>query len=115
MPTSPQTRSLLRESESVSFQEQLKLAIERAQQLLLNHQFPDGYWWYTLEANETIGAEYLFLREFLGIPDPNLSQALSRRMLSEQRDDGSWAIYFNGPGDLSTTVECYWALKMSGY
>jgi len=90
-------------------------SIHHAQRLLLNHQFPEGYWWYTLEANETIGAEYLFLREFLGIPDTRFSQALCRRMLSQQRQDGSWAIYYNGPGDLSTTLECYWALKLSGY
>ncbi|KAB2842456.1 squalene--hopene cyclase [bacterium] len=95
--------------------ESLDSSIQRAQQLLLRHQFPEGFWWYTLEANETIGAEYLFLREFLGIPDPKLSRALCQRMLSQQRADGSWAIYYNGPGDLSTTVECYWALKMSGY
>ena len=90
-------------------------AIDRAQSLLLSHQFSSGYWWYTLEANETIGAEYLFLREFLGIADPQISQALCRRMLTQQRRDGSWALYYDGPGDLSTTVECYWALKMSGY
>ncbi|MFO1462163.1 MAG: squalene--hopene cyclase [bacterium] len=94
--------------------QQIQGAIHRAQRLLLNHQFPEGFWWYTLEANETIGAEYLFLRQFLGIPDANISRALCRRMLSQQREDGSWAIYFQGPGDLSTTVECYWALKLAG-
>jgi squalene-hopene cyclase len=94
---------------------ELITVIEKAQNLLLTHQFPEGYWWYTLEANETIGAEYIFLREFLGIPDPELSRGLCQRILSQQRADGSWAIYYGGPGDLSTTVECYWALKLSGF
>jgi len=95
-------------------QPQVDSAIRRSQELLLAQQFPEGYWWYTLEANETIGAEYIFLREFLGIPDPALNRALGQRILSEQREDGSWGIYFDAPGDLSTTVECYWALKMVG-
>ncbi len=96
-------------------EKQVSRSIERSQELLLTHQFPEGYWWYTLEANETIGAEYIFLREFLGIANPRLNRALSERMLSQQRSDGSWAIYYGGPGDLSTTLECYWALKLSGY
>ncbi|HCU25557.1 MAG TPA: squalene--hopene cyclase [Deltaproteobacteria bacterium] len=101
--------------DAASFSEALDSAIRQAQDMLLRHQFPEGYWWYTLEANETIGAEYIFLREFLAIPDPKINHALCRRMLSQQRADGSWAIYFNGPGDLSATVECYWALKLSGF
>lgn len=94
---------------------QLDASVERAQSLLLNHQFPEGYWWYTLEANETIGAECIFLHEFLGLSDPRFNRALCERMLTQQREDGSWAIYYGGPGDLSATVECYWALKLSGF
>lgn len=94
---------------------QLDSAISQAQDLLLTHQFAEGYWWYTLEANETIGAEYLFLREFLGIRDPEINRALCERMLTQQREDGSWALYFDGPGDLSSTLECYWALKLCGF
>ena len=33
---------------------------------------------------------------------------------SKQRPDGSWATYFGGPGDLSTTVEAYVALRLAG-
>src|SRR5262249_46997591 len=31
-----------------------------------------------------------------------------------QRDDGSWALYAGAPGDLSTTIECYFALRLTG-
>jgi len=31
-----------------------------------------------------------------------------------QRLDGSWALYAGAPGDLSTTIECYFALKLAG-
>lgn len=90
-------------------------AIEKAQDLLLTHQFSEGYWWYTLEANETIGAEYIFLTEFLGASNPRTNKGLCRRILSQQRVNGSWALFHGGPGDLSTTLECYWALKLCGF
>ena len=35
-------------------------------------------------------------------------------MLSKQREDGSWGQYFEAPGDVSTSVECYFALKLAG-
>ena len=31
-----------------------------------------------------------------------------------QREDGSWALYRGAPGDLSTTIECYFALLLAG-
>ena len=33
---------------------------------------------------------------------------------SQQRADGTWANFFEGPGDLSTTIEAYWALRLAG-
>lgn len=85
----------------------------KAVSLLLSHQKDGGYWWYTLEANETIGAGYLMLSHFTGTVDPEIQAGLVRRMLSLQREDGSWAIH-GDPGDLSTTIECYLALKLAG-
>ncbi|MFQ5880664.1 MAG: squalene--hopene cyclase, partial [Dehalococcoidia bacterium] len=32
----------------------------------------------------------------------------------QQRPDGTWAIYYDGPGDLHATVEAYFALKLAG-
>jgi squalene-hopene/tetraprenyl-beta-curcumene cyclase len=95
--------------------EVLEKSIQEAQNHILTNQFPEGYWWYTLEANESICAEYIFLSEFLGVTDPALNQALCRRMLTQQREDGSWALYYGATGDISVTLECYWALKLCGY
>jgi squalene-hopene/tetraprenyl-beta-curcumene cyclase len=94
---------------------QLDASISRSQRLLLTHQFLEGYWWYTLEANESIGAEYILLMEFLGIPDPKTQRALCERILQKQRNDGSWALYHGGPGELGASIECYWVLKLCGY
>jgi squalene-hopene/tetraprenyl-beta-curcumene cyclase len=89
-------------------------SLERAVALLLSQQTEDGYWWYTLEANETIGAGVIQLQHFIGDVDRDVEEALARRILSQQREDGSWAVFKNGPGDLSTTIECYFSLRLSG-
>ncbi|MBI4127053.1 MAG: terpene cyclase/mutase family protein [Deltaproteobacteria bacterium] len=81
---------------------------------LLGLQRTDGYWWFTLEANETIGAEFIFLMNFLGNADPLVLQGIARRIRDVQRADGTWALYYDGPADLSSTVECYFALKLAG-
>lgn len=88
--------------------------LQRAVSLLLNQQTEEGYWWYTLEANETIGAGFIQLMHFIGAVDPDIQEGLARRMLSLQKPDGSWAIFHGGPSDLSTTVECYFALRLAG-
>ncbi len=33
---------------------------------------------------------------------------------SQQRADGTWTNFYGGPGDLSTTIEAYWALRLAG-
>ena len=59
-------------------------------------------------------AEDLLLREFLGVADDAQTAAAARWIRSKQRDDGTWANFFGGPGDLSTTVEAYLALRLAG-
>lgn len=81
---------------------------------LFSHQHPDSYWWYTLEANDSINAEYIMLLHYLGLQNVQLERAIARWMLKNQNKDGSWSLYFEGPGDLSSTVECYFALKLVG-
>jgi len=83
--------------------------------MLFHHQLDEGYWWYTLEANETIGAGILQVLHFLGDADLEMQTGLARRLLSEQRPDGSWGVFFEGPGDLSSTIECYFALRLAGH
>lgn len=89
-------------------------ALQKAVSLLIKHQTKEGYWWYTLEANEAIGAGFILLMHFVREVDADLQRGLVHRMLSQQREDGSWAIFYGGPGDLSTTIECYLALRLAG-
>jgi len=82
--------------------------------LFRSHQRTDGYWWYALEANETIGAEFIFLMHYLGDVDERIQEGIKNRILDVQRSNGTWAIYHDGPPELSTTIDCYWALRIAG-
>ena len=81
---------------------------------MLGLQHADGWWQGELETNVTMDAEDLLLREFLGLHDDALIAAAGRWIRSQQRDDGTWANFYDGPGDLSTTVEAYVALRLAG-
>ncbi|HIC95727.1 TPA: squalene--hopene cyclase, partial [Candidatus Bipolaricaulota bacterium] len=92
----------------------LERTIAKAQKWLLRAQYPEGFWWGELESNVTITAEYLLLGHFLGIKDEARWRKIANYLLEQQREDGTWAIWFGGPGDLSTTIEAYFALKLAG-
>ena len=92
----------------------LEKTIQRAQRYLLGVQYHDGYWWGELESNPTMEAEYLLLTYLLGTKDPERWRKLCNYILSKQREDGSWGQYYEAPGDVSTSVECYFALKLAG-
>ena len=89
-------------------------ALERARDHALGLQHADGWWQGELETNVTMDAEDLLLREFLGLHDDAVIAAAARWIRSQQRDDGTWANFYGGPGDLSTTVEAYLALRLAG-
>ncbi|MBO0816630.1 MAG: hypothetical protein J2P30_16000, partial [Actinobacteria bacterium] len=90
-------------------------ALARARDHLLGLQHDQGWWQGELETNVTMDAEDLLLREFLGVRTPEQTQAAARWIASQQRDDGTWANFYGGPGDLSTTVEAYVALRLAGH
>ena len=93
----------------------LDRAIRRCQDFFRQKQYQDGYWWGQLESNPTMEAEYLLLSHFLGKGDPKRWEKICNSILKSQRDDGSWGQYYQAPGDLSTSVECYFALKLAGH
>ncbi|OOG00840.1 hypothetical protein ASPCADRAFT_511717 [Aspergillus carbonarius ITEM 5010] len=74
----------------------------------------DGHWCGELKSNVTITAEYVFLRQALGLDLEADRAAYCRYILSEQNCDGSWGLAPGYPGDVSTTTEAYLALKILG-
>jgi squalene-hopene/tetraprenyl-beta-curcumene cyclase len=93
----------------------LEGAVERATARLLELQHPNGWWVGELESNATMIAQHLFWHHFLGLRTPELDRKIANELLARQRDDGTWAIWFEGPPDLSTTIEAYAALKLAGF
>jgi squalene-hopene/tetraprenyl-beta-curcumene cyclase len=89
-------------------------ALARGRDALLAMQDPAGWWKGILDTNVTMDAEDLLLRRFLGVLTPEQAAGSAAWIRSQQRDDGTWANFFAGPPDLSTTVEAYVALRLAG-
>ena len=89
-------------------------ALLRAREHLLSLQQPAGWWKGNLQSNVSMDAEDLLLREFLGIREARRSELSANWIRSQQREDGSWANFHGGPGELSTTIESYVALRLCG-
>ncbi len=89
-------------------------ALERATERLLALQHENGWWQGELQTNVTMDAEDLLLREFLGVRTEEQTRQSASWIRSQQRPDGTWANFYGGPGDLSTTIESYAALRLAG-
>ncbi|HEU5478738.1 MAG TPA: squalene--hopene cyclase [Candidatus Tumulicola sp.] len=89
-------------------------ALNASVEWLLAKQSPEGWWSGELETNVTMTAEQVLLYRFLGLPIDGVRERAIAHILHHQRSDGSWALYFDGPADVSTTIEAYVALKVLG-
>ncbi|MFK4035221.1 squalene--hopene cyclase [Nonomuraea wenchangensis] len=103
--TTLETRSVLTGAEH---------ALQSACDHLLGLRSPEGWWKGELQTNVTMDAEDLLLRQFLGIRTEQDTAEAGRWIRSQQRADGTWANFHEGPADLSTTVEAYAALRLAG-
>ncbi len=101
-------------SPTVEAHSEAELALTRACEHLLALQDEAGWWKGELETNVTMDAEDMLLREFLGIRRSDETERSAAWIRSQQRSDGTWTKFHGGPGDLSTTVEGYWALRLAG-
>ncbi|HET7385448.1 MAG TPA: squalene--hopene cyclase [Nocardioidaceae bacterium] len=88
--------------------------LDRAVGHLLDRQEGAGWWRGLLETNVTMDAEDLMMRQFLGVRTDEQTAASARHIRAQQRADGSWANFYDGPADPSTTAEAYVALRLAG-
>ena len=88
--------------------------IDRAQLSLIARQHSEGYWHGALEANAEMNAEFIIFNHFMGTVDVELESKIRKLLLDLQNADGSWSLFAGGPGHLSTSIEAYFALKLSG-
>ncbi|HEY0250431.1 MAG TPA: squalene--hopene cyclase, partial [Kofleriaceae bacterium] len=89
-------------------------AIAKSHDWFRTNQYADGYWWAELESNATMDAEYILMTHFLGARDEAIWAGVANDIRSYQREDGSWGMYEGAPGDLSTTIESIFALRLTG-
>src|SRR5216683_3075739 len=101
-------------SSTVEAQNEAEMALALACEHLLSLQDPAGWWQGELQTNVTMDAEDMLLREFLGVRREDETERSAAWIRSQQRADGTWTNFYGGPGDLSTTIEAYWALKLAG-
>ena len=101
-------------SSSLEAHRAAEMALELAREHLLDLQQDGGWWRGELQTNVTMDAEDMLLREFLGVRRAEETARSSAWIRSQQREDGTWANFYGGPGDLSTTIEAYWALRLAG-
>jgi squalene-hopene/tetraprenyl-beta-curcumene cyclase len=94
--------------------DQLDVAIKRAQEKLLSLQDKKGYWVFDLEADCSIPSEYIMMMHYLGDIDEPLQAKIANFLRSKQAKDGSYPLFTHGSGDISCSVKVYYALKMVG-
>jgi squalene-hopene/tetraprenyl-beta-curcumene cyclase len=86
-----------------------------AKNWFMSRQLPDGHWCAELESNATLTAEYVMLYQALGLHiDQTKGKQIIQYLLGNQKPDGSWGIAHNYSGDVSTTTEVYFALRLLG-
>jgi squalene-hopene/tetraprenyl-beta-curcumene cyclase len=87
----------------------------RAAQALMRQQGPDGHWVFELEADATIPADYVLLRQYLGEPDdPELERKIGVYLRRIQGGHGGWSLFHGGAFDISASVKAYFCLKVIG-
>ncbi|MEO2057600.1 MAG: squalene--hopene cyclase, partial [Thermoleophilia bacterium] len=91
-----------------------RMAAMRGAGHLRDLQNPEGFWWGELESNASITAEQLFLLEALGLASRDDRREIAAELLATQADDGGWPVWFGGEGELSVTVEAWYALRLAG-
>ena len=88
--------------------------IDKAVENLAKQQSPQGYWNAQLETNCCMEAQWLMASVFCGIEYERNAQ-IAEYIINSQREDGSWEVYKNAVnGDVNTTLECYFALRLLG-
>ncbi|OGM49454.1 hypothetical protein ABOM_001646 [Aspergillus bombycis] len=93
---------------------EVEQTLRRSMDYTYNVVHSDGHWCGEMRSNATITAEYIFLRQALGLDLKADGAAYGRYLLSQQNCDGSWGLAPEFPGDVSTTTEAYLALKILG-
>jgi len=90
--------------------------IQKLIETIRQDQSPDGSWLYPFETGISTDCYMIILLRTLEINDEKLIQQLTERILSKQEENGAWKLFYDeGEGNLSATIEAYYALLYSGF
>ncbi|AIQ12210.1 squalene--hopene cyclase [Paenibacillus durus] len=91
-------------------------AIDHLTSTLIRQQHPDGAWHFCFENGTAIDAYVIILFRTLNIQSEALIRQLHDRILAGQQPEGCWKLYSDEEeGNLSASIEAYYALLYSGY
>ncbi|SDH48358.1 squalene--hopene cyclase [Alteribacillus bidgolensis] len=95
---------------------QLEAEVNRLVNILISEQNLDGSWSYPFETGISTDCYMIILLRTLEINDEDFIYELVRRILNKQEKNGSWKLFYDEEkGNISATVEAYYALLYSGY
>ncbi|MBM7694462.1 sporulenol synthase [Peribacillus deserti] len=90
--------------------------IDRLVRVLKKDQTKDGSWNYPFETGLITDAYMIILLKLLEQNEAHLIHSAAKRIESRQLENGSWKLFHDEPeGNLSLTIECYYALLYSGH
>ncbi|WP_331709999.1 squalene--hopene cyclase [Paenibacillus swuensis] len=82
---------------------------------IMHLQQADGTWRLCFDNGTSTSAYFLILLKMLDYPNEKLLRQLHQTILNLQHADGYWQLYPGEKGNLSATVDAYYALLVSGY
>jgi sporulenol synthase len=95
---------------------QAKQAIQFLTQRLITNQSEDGSWRFCFESGVMTDAYMIIVLRSLQMEDEPWIRTLHQRIRDKQESNGAWKVYPDErEGNLSATVEAYFALLYSGY
>lgn len=93
----------------------LDAAIRKTQDYFLSTQDRmNGHWHGELDDNITLTSELIFFYKILNIDRSDIIAKCLHHIEQTQNPDGSWSLYYGGPGELSATIEAYVACCLAG-
>lgn len=108
--------SIARNGNSTLGQSQrIEEALKRTRRFLLSEQQGDGHWVAELQGDTILESEYILLLTFLGRERSETAIQAARYIEQQQLPSGGWAIYPDGPLEISASVKAYWSLKITGH
>lgn len=96
--------------------QRIEAEINRLVDAIIKKQNIDGTWDFPFETGIATDCYMIILLRTLEIHDEQFIQSLVERILSKQEENGAWKLFYDEEnGNLSTTVEAYYALLYSGF